>query len=269
MAAAAPLGNTNGDQSLAAAKAAKLAEMEKCTKACQPSETQPHTKAMWEAALAAIKASENSKFLQAMVDGDLAIDKFRYYVMQDSLYLSDFSACLDALGDHPGISAQDSKQLHGYADGAKSAEQGLHSSFFQQWGPEYVAQAKTTKFSPNSLLYTSYLKRVVHTGTHAEGLASLLPCFWVYNHVGCVMWKRREDLPASASRPNEFDRWIDMYGGEAFTEHVTEMRTMVEEWAEKSTPEIRAKMTEHFVKGCELEWMFWDGAWQLQQWPKL
>jgi len=34
--------------------------------------------------------------------------------------------------------------------------------------------------SPTTLLYTSYVLRVVTTDSLAEGLAALLPCFWVY-----------------------------------------------------------------------------------------
>jgi hypothetical protein len=36
---------------------------------------------------------------------------------------------------------------------------------------------------PTTTLYTSYLLRVCATRPHAEGLAALLPCFWVYMHV--------------------------------------------------------------------------------------
>jgi len=47
---------------------------------------------------------------------------------------------------------------------------------------------------PNALLYTSYMLRVINTSCHAEGLAVLLPCFWVYMHVGKCMLKLREEL---------------------------------------------------------------------------
>lgn len=47
---------------------------------------------------------------------------------------------------------------------------------------------------PNTLLYTSYMKRVVATRSHAEGLAVMLPCYWVYRHIGNCMLKLREDL---------------------------------------------------------------------------
>ena len=47
---------------------------------------------------------------------------------------------------------------------------------------------------PNCLMYTSYMLRVIKTGSHAEGLAVLLPCFWVYMHVGKCMLKLRDEL---------------------------------------------------------------------------
>ena len=37
-------------------------------------------------------------------------------------------------------------------------------------------------------------------------------------HVGCVMVELRKT--STATRPSVFDRWIDMYGGEAFAEAV-------------------------------------------------
>ena len=47
---------------------------------------------------------------------------------------------------------------------------------------------------PNTLLYTSYMMKIIATRPHAEGLAVLLPCFWVYMHVGKCMLKLREEL---------------------------------------------------------------------------
>ena len=60
----------------------------------------------------------------------------------------------------------------------------------KRWGIE----ATGAKQMPNALLYTSYMLRVINTTCHAEGLAVLLPCFWVYMHVGKCMLKLREEL---------------------------------------------------------------------------
>jgi thiaminase len=47
---------------------------------------------------------------------------------------------------------------------------------------------------PHTVLYTSYMVRVAATRPHAEGLAVLLPCFWVYMHVGKCMQALRSSL---------------------------------------------------------------------------
>ena len=144
----------------------------------------------WDRASSLIAATEKHPFLVAMVDGSLEIDKFRYYVVQDALYLKDFADCLRILSRNEGISEEESKRLESFSKGAEEAEMCLHNSFFTQWD----ISAEGVEQMPNSLLYTSYMKRVVATRPHAEGLAVLLPCFWVYAHVGDVMLKLRDKL---------------------------------------------------------------------------
>jgi thiaminase/transcriptional activator TenA len=144
----------------------------------------------WDTAAPLIAVTEKHPFLVAMVDGTLNMDSFRYYVVQDALYLADFASCLRRLGDNEGVSDEDSARLKAFAKGAEEAEMDLHHSFFKQWdiSTEGVEQM------PNTLLYTSYMERIVSTRPHAEGLAAVLPCFWVYMHVGKCMLKLRHDL---------------------------------------------------------------------------
>jgi thiaminase len=146
--------------------------------------------AFWDVAAPLIAVTEKHPFLVAMVDGSLDMDSFQYYVVQDALYLHDFAYALRRLGDNDGISRQDSERLHAFAKGAEEAELSLHNSFFKEWNisDDGVEQM------PHSLLYTSYMKQVVATRPHAEGLAVLLPCFWVYMHVGQCMLKLRQEL---------------------------------------------------------------------------
>ena len=144
----------------------------------------------WDAAKGIIDITEKHPFLVAMVDGSLNMESFRYYVVQDALYLNDFYDCLCRLGDHPDIPADESKRLHEFAQGAKDAELQLHGSFFKQWD----ISAEGVEQMPNTMLYTSFMYRTVATRPHAEGLAALLPCFWVYMHVGKCMLQLREQL---------------------------------------------------------------------------
>jgi len=198
------------------------------------------------------------------VDGTLNEENFKYYVIQDALYLKDFAMGLRFLSENPKISASDSKRLNDFAHGAGVAEMELHNSFFKKWGID----ASGADQMPNCLLYTSYMQRVIKTRCHAEGLAVLLPCFWVYMHVGKCMLKLREDLGDSVTRIPQYDAWIDMYGGEDFEKEVKDYIAMVDEAASNADKETIANMEKHFMMCCKLEYMFWDQAHDLMQWPK-
>ena len=62
---------------------------------------------------------------------------------------------------------------------------------------------------PNTLLYTANMTSVVATRPVAEGLVSLLPCFWIYWHVGKKMLELRDQLGGAVGRPSSYDAWID------------------------------------------------------------
>jgi thiaminase/transcriptional activator TenA len=131
----------------------------------------------WNAASPLISVTEKHPFLVAMVDGSLPLENFQYYVLQDALYLTDFAASLRLMGDRmAGIDAAVSKRLYEFATGADEAEKALHFSFFKEWGIDDCGA--NAAVMPNTLLYTSYMMRVCGTGSVAEGLAVLLPCFW-------------------------------------------------------------------------------------------
>jgi thiaminase/transcriptional activator TenA len=148
------------------------------------------TQAFWDAAAPMIAATEKHAFLLQMVHGTLHQDNFRYYVAQDALYLTDFADSLRRLSKNAGISKKDSEALQARATGCDQAEMELHKNFMADWDMD-ISSAQQM---PNSLLYTSYQQRIVATKSHAHGLAVLLPCYWVYHHVGKEMLKLREEL---------------------------------------------------------------------------
>jgi len=147
------------------------------------------------------------------------------------------------------------------------------------------------------------MKRIVATKCHAEGLATLLPCFWVYMHVGQCMLKLRGELGNryvascvqrwslymqelyllssfiviinlsvtihSVNRPKSFDAWIDMYGGEDFEKEVKDYIAMVDAACKMADESTLREMEKHFVMSCKLEHMFWDQAQNKMEWPKI
>lgn len=220
----------------------------------------------WHAAQSIITVTEKHPFLISMVDGTLSKEKFIYYVLQDAIYLTDFADCLDRLSQKSPNPAH-AMRLKELAKGAEEDEKELHRSFFKKWE---IDDEVGVKAMPNTLLYTSYMSRVVGLRPYAEGLAVLLPCFWVYMHVGKEMLKLREKLGDSVVRSPQFDAWIDMYASDEFEKDVEDYKAIVDDVISSSDCDEKtiAKMQEHFIKCCELEHMFWDQAESLLQWPE-
>ncbi|CAJ1949115.1 unnamed protein product [Cylindrotheca closterium] len=222
---------------------------------------------LWDSAASMLAATEKHPFLVGMVDGTLSNDSFKHYIVQDALYLvRDFAYCLRRLAESAG-SEEDSKQLQASAIGAIEAEMMLHNSLFKEWD---IISAEGAEQMPHTLLYTSYLKRVVATRSHKQGLAALLPCHWVYMHVGrkCLL-KLREGLGECINRPPQFDAWIDMYGGDDVEGKVKAYIKLVDAECKVATADELKEMEEHFNMCCKLEHMFWDQASNQMEWPNL
>ena len=245
-------------------------------------DTKVTAQTFWDAAAPMIAVTEKHPFLVSMVDGSLDEANFKYYVVQDALYLKDFADCLRRVGDK-APTKEDKDRMVAFAKGAEECELELHNSFFKEWNidaPDASASDDPMQQMPNCLLYTSYMKRVVATESYAQGLAVLLPCFWVYMHVGHVMLKLRTTLDryteSKTKRKPQYDAWIDMYAGDEFEKEVKDFIAMVNAECERvqtdneaNSKEIFERMQQHFVMGCKLEHMFWDQASTCLEWPKI
>jgi len=220
----------------------------------------------WKAAQPIIKATESHPFLLGMINGTLPLESFKYYVIQDALYLRDFADCLRRLSKNIAEKSTDeSKRLEEFAIGAEEAEMSLHNGFFERWGID----ASNAESMPTTLLYTSNMLKVVATRDHAEGLAVLLPCFWVYMHIGKHMLKLREEFKNSgAQRCPQYNAWIDMYASDEFENDVRDYIALVDSAIATAPEEKIRMMKDHFLMSCKLEYLFWDQGWCQMEWPK-
>jgi thiaminase (transcriptional activator TenA) len=196
-------------------------------------------------------------FLTGLTDGTLSEDAFRFYAIQDALYLRDFARGLALLSAR---SPTDDAMIM-FSEHAKTAivvERALHESFFARWGlaPKDVY---ATPPAPNNLLYTSYLLRIAYARPFHEGLGAFLPCYWIYWEVGKELEKRGSPVPV-------YQRWIDTYASIEFGDTVQQVIALVNRVAETLTPEDKAQVAEHFMMTSRFEYMFWDMGYRRQAW---
>ena len=213
-----------------------------------------------------------------MLDSSLPLPVFKHYVVQDAMYLTEFARCLRILSTK-APSEELKKRFEEFAVGAEEAEMSLHKSYFESWGVKPIIGvqdnsaedgAEKVDFAPCTLMYTSWMLGICSAEDFEYGVASLLACFWVYQYMGDVMLKERaaKRRGEEAYIENEvYSKWIDMYGGEEFEAEVKEYCGIAEQCANNVGDKGRERMKEIFVRGCVLEYLFWDSSLKLSSFP--
>ena len=209
----------------------------------------------WQAALPVYDKILRMDFIHELMDGSLPQEKFRYYLQQDALYLIGFGKTL------AGIASRLTKPEHtrdfaAFAADTMTVERDMQESYFTVMG-----KLDNLEPSPTCLLYTSTLLGQLTDGPVEIAMAAVLPCFWVYQEVGNYIIKNQ------SRTDNRYQDWINTYGGEEFSLAVRRAVDVCDELAAECTPAQRASMTRAYVLCTKLEWMFWDSAYRLEQWP--
>ena len=198
-------------------------------------------------------------FLDGLADGTLDRQVFRFYVIEDALYLHEFARAVAILGGkapHPDITAA----LCGDAVATIEAEREQLGQFLTELGGSRE-DLFTRQPAPTNRAYTSYFLSQVHAQPFHEGLAAVLPCYWIYAEVGKELLKR------PASPDPLFRRWIESYGSEEYDAVVQRVVQLTDDVAEGLGPDARKAMAQHFAMSSRYEWMFWDMAWRQEAWP--
>jgi thiaminase/transcriptional activator TenA len=216
------------------------------------------TAQLWDSAAPIFEAIVAHPFLRGLTDGSLPEERFRFYVKQDSLYLREYARCL-GLASVKAPTAAWCEMFAAHAQSALNVERSLHEAYFAAWGlaPEEV---EATLPTPTTLAYTSYLLRVAGTGTFEELIGAILPCYWIY-------WEVGKRLVAIGSPSPVYQRWIDAYASEQFASAVQRVLDAANRSA-ADLPESRlTRIRGHYLTASRYEWMFWDAAYRLEDWP--
>ena len=73
--------------------------------------------------------------------------------------------------------------------------------------------------------------------------------------------------PATAAPQNPYKAWIDTYADERFGDAVKTVIAIADRAAESAAPATRTRMRTAFIRACQYEWLFWDGAYRRRGWP--
>jgi thiaminase/transcriptional activator TenA len=211
----------------------------------------------WKAISSIYAATLRHPFLTGLTDGTLPKRKFQFYLVQDALYLGVFSRALSV------VASKAPKQewavaLNRDAIEALEVEKAMHGEILTSYGIS-PAQIQSASMAPSNYAYTNHLLIAAERGTFAEGLAAVLPCYWIY-------WEVGKELKKKGSRNKDYQRWIDQYAGEEYGKTVRRVLAMMDEAAAGVPRAMQDRLISLFVTSSRYEYQFWDMAWREEHW---
>jgi thiaminase/transcriptional activator TenA len=194
-------------------------------------------------------------FNQQLMEGNLLQERFQFYIQQDAIYLGEFSRALALIAGRCFTNPYTLDFVR-FAEGAVVVEQALHMGYITQFGLSKIAAA-----SPACQLYTQYLLTKASLDQLEVAMAAVLPCFWIYKKVGDHIYAMGNKLA------NPYQEWINTYSGEDFGLLVAKAIDICDDVANSCSAVQQQQMTDAFLMASRLEWMFWDSAYKMEQWP--
>ena len=213
---------------------------------------------LWQGVTGVYDAILAHPFLTGLADGSLPHDAFAFYVVQDAIYLQRYAQALAAVASRAPTSGQ-TETFARHAANAIAVEKTLHGSLLADLGIDPVS-AEQAEPAPANLAYISYLLATVSTGSYAEGVGAVLPCYWIYWEVGKELLRRGSPDP-------RYQQWIDMYSSEEFGDVVREVIDITDELGPGLGAPERDRVHRHFRATSRYEWMFWDMGYRQEAWP--
>jgi thiaminase/transcriptional activator TenA len=203
-------------------------------------------------------------FLGELARGTLPLDRFRFFIEQDLLYLPAFARCMAMGAAKAGSDAElefFSRQLDGIIrleipNNRRLLEQVIKLGAEDRGGSRAMA--------PANVAYTGFLLATAAAGGPLEITAAILPCSWSYIEIAAGLKDEIADHPV-------YSDWVAFYLQEEEANLVMNMRATFDGMTRDGavSDEKRRQLAEIFMMSSRLEGLFWDMAYTLDQWPDL
>ncbi len=199
----------------------------------------------------------NHPFVVQMADGSLPLEKFRYYMLQDYVYLRDyikiFAACLEKTDDF--------QLVRFFSDNIAAVldeTERVHVPYMKRLG---ITNEEISAVEPHidNCSYTHYMYTEAQTGNVLSGLTALLNCSWTYDYISENMVKKYPDAPLHEN----YGQWFAGYISPEYKQTNTDLINMVDHLSADVSDKDAEKLIQIFKKCSEYEMHFWNMAYSM------
>ena len=199
-------------------------------------------------------------FVRALGDGTLPRANFEFYIRQDALFLDElaktFAYAATKTTDHSEM-----EQFATFLLNTLQIESALHRRYGERFGLT-TGEMRATIMAPTNYAYTRHLLSIASGSTLPELLTAILPCAWIYAEVGRHLVGAR---PPASDHP--YADWLTTYAAPDFDAVGAWLREHLDAYATTLGPDEQARLHDVFLTSTRYEWLFWQMAWQLEEWP--
>ncbi len=184
-----------------------------------------------------------------MMNGSLAVERFRRYIEQDTIYIRNYSEEMLVVAEMlPEGSYRE--LFRSFAIEGMEAEKSLHALL-----SEKIGGIGKTKSSLTTQLYMAHTRQWVDAKDLELSMAAILPCIWMYSLVGRHLYQN------STLEANPYRDWIETYSSDMMMQGVDLSVEIADALAANASQSRRAKMRQEFVAAVWYEWAFWEYAY--------
>lgn len=197
-------------------------------------------------------------FVRGIGEGTLDKDKFKFYMIQDYIYLLDY-AKIYALGV---VKAETEEVMQGFSNMVNdilNGEMNIHRSYMKKLEIN-SEEIKNTTASLANISYTNYMLAVSQKGTLGDVAVSLLSCMWSYLEIGRNLSK----IPGALEH-KFYGEWIKGYISKEYEKETLWLLDLVNNIAKHLSEKELDRLKEIFINCSKYELMFWDMAYNKER----
>jgi thiaminase (transcriptional activator TenA) len=191
-------------------------------------------------------------FVQGIADGSLPLTAFKRYLLQDYLFLVQFTRAF-------ALAAYKAESLDAFRDKAAAIqallhEMTLHLGYCAEWG----ISERAVLAEPEAAETVAYTRWVLDRGVAGDILdleVALAPCTVGYGEIALMI----EASPIRSRDDNPYESWIAMYAGAEYQALARGAAARLDALGESHGGEARfASLSADFAKAARLEAAFWQ-----------
>ena len=200
-----------------------------------------------------MEAMQKHPLVLGLAKGTLPPEQFIHFIRQSNLYRVDSVRALALVGARAPLEEDVDLMLELGREILRVGHE-LRRLYFKQYR---VSPAEEK--GPACLACAAHLLERASLGSPAEGMAALLPRFWLYRETGARM--RKHAVPNGP-----YAKWIESYSSKEYSLLVNRAVALADRLADDAGEDERGRMFTAFVNTSRLEYCLWEEAVRTGSW---